>query len=34
MAQEPVAVVKLPARVPMGFHALFVNEAELANQAD
>jgi hypothetical protein len=26
MSSEPVAVVKLPARGPYGFHALFVNE--------
>lgn len=29
---EPVARVKLPTRVPVGFQALFVSEAELANQ--
>lgn len=32
MSSEPVATVKLPARVPAGFHAIFVAEAELAKQ--
>ncbi|CAM9454562.1 unnamed protein product [Ectocarpus sp. 6 AP-2014] len=32
MNSEPVATVKLPARVPAGFHAIFVPEAELATQ--
>ncbi|CAM9218487.1 unnamed protein product [Scytosiphon promiscuus] len=32
MDSEPVCTVKLPARVPMGFHAIFVPEAELATQ--
>lgn len=32
MASEPVARVKLPAKVPMGFHAIFVSEEELASQ--
>ncbi|CAM9799308.1 unnamed protein product, partial [Hapterophycus canaliculatus] len=32
MASEPVATVKLPARVPLGFHAIFVSDAELATQ--
>ncbi|CAN0066039.1 unnamed protein product, partial [Ectocarpus sp. 8 AP-2014] len=32
MSSEPVAVVKLPARVPAGFHAIFVSEADLAKQ--
>lgn len=33
MDEKPIAVVKLPARVPLGFHALFVSEAELNTQA-
>ncbi len=32
MSSDPVATVKLPARVPLGFHALFVSEEELATQ--
>ncbi|CAM9898064.1 unnamed protein product [Ectocarpus sp. 8 AP-2014] len=32
MSSEPVAVVQLPARVPAGFHAIFVSEADLAKQ--
>ncbi|CAN0297467.1 unnamed protein product [Laminaria digitata] len=32
MSAKPVATVKLRARVPLGFHALFVSEAELATQ--
>lgn len=29
---EPVATIKLPARVPYGFHGIFLNEDELASQ--
>ncbi|CAN0275331.1 unnamed protein product [Ascophyllum nodosum] len=32
MDAKPVARVKLPTRVPLGFHALFVSEAELSVQ--
>ncbi|ONK59741.1 uncharacterized protein A4U43_C08F10000 [Asparagus officinalis] len=32
MSAEPVAVVELPARVPYGFHAFFVNEEQLQHQ--
>ena len=32
MSAEPIATVKLPARVPLGFHALWVSEADLATQ--
>ncbi|CAM9254019.1 unnamed protein product [Scytosiphon promiscuus] len=32
MTSAPVATVKLPARVPLGFHAIFVSEDELATQ--
>ncbi|KAL4198341.1 hypothetical protein AMTRI_Chr03g139740 [Amborella trichopoda] len=33
MSQEPVAVVELPKRVPYGFHAFFVSEEQLRQQA-
>lgn len=33
MAAEPVAVVKLPNRVPYGFHAIFVSEEQLKMQS-
>jgi carotenoid 9,10(9',10')-cleavage dioxygenase 1 len=29
MSAEPTAVVELPARVPYGFHAFFVNEVSV-----
>eukprot|EP00752_Nemacystus_decipiens_P006247 g5634.t1 len=32
MNPDPVGIVKLPARVPLGFHAIFLTEAELAAQ--
>lgn len=32
MSTDAVASVKLPARVPSGFHAIFVSEADLAAQ--
>lgn len=32
MNSDPVAVVKLPARVPLGLHALFVSEEEMGMQ--
>ena len=32
MNPEPVATVKLPGRVPLGFHAIFISEADLAKQ--
>ena len=32
MTPDPVAAVKLPARVPLGFHAIFLAEADLAAQ--
>ncbi|KAM1577661.1 carotenoid 9,10(9',10')-cleavage dioxygenase 1-like isoform X1 [Malus sylvestris] len=33
MSSEPVAVVELPHRVPYGFHAFFVTEEQLQEQA-
>ncbi|XP_042007666.1 carotenoid 9,10(9',10')-cleavage dioxygenase 1-like isoform X1 [Salvia splendens] len=33
MSSDPVAVVELPKRVPYGFHAFFVNEEQLQEQA-
>ncbi|XP_031375049.1 carotenoid 9,10(9',10')-cleavage dioxygenase 1-like [Punica granatum] len=33
MSADPVAVVDLPSRVPYGFHALFVTEEQLLEQA-
>nr|AYK03324.1 carotenoid cleavage dioxygenases 1 [Camellia sinensis] len=33
MSADPVAVVELPHRVPYGFHALFVTEEQLQEQA-
>ena len=32
MNPDPVATVKLPTRVPLGFHAIFLSEADLAMQ--
>ena len=32
MSAEPLARVKLPRRVPYGFHGLFVSEQQLAQQ--
>ncbi|PAN22125.1 hypothetical protein PAHAL_3G516600 [Panicum hallii] len=34
MSADPVAVVELPNRVPYGFHAFFVTEEQLAQQAE
>jgi len=34
MSADPVAVVELPNRVPYGFHAFFVTEDQLAQQAE
>ncbi|ERN11802.1 carotenoid 9,10(9',10')-cleavage dioxygenase [Amborella trichopoda] len=33
MSPEPVAVIELPKRVPYGFHAFFVSEEQLQQQA-
>mmetsp|Transcript_6206 Transcript_6206/g.16027 ORF Transcript_6206/g.16027 Transcript_6206/m.16027 type:complete len:525 (+) Transcript_6206:203-1777(+) len=33
MSQSPLARVKLPQRVPYGFHALFMDEAQVAGQS-
>ncbi|KAJ0094765.1 hypothetical protein Patl1_17197 [Pistacia atlantica] len=33
MSPDPVAVVELPHRVPYGFHAFFVTEEQLEEQA-
>ncbi|WMV10822.1 hypothetical protein MTR67_004207 [Solanum verrucosum] len=33
MSMEPVAVVELPKRVPYGFHAFFVTEEQIREQA-
>ncbi|XP_049389173.1 carotenoid 9,10(9',10')-cleavage dioxygenase 1 isoform X2 [Solanum stenotomum] len=33
MSMEPVALVELPKRVPYGFHALFVTEEQIREQA-
>ncbi|MQM14597.1 hypothetical protein Taro_047530 [Colocasia esculenta] len=32
MSADPVAVVELPSRVPLGFHAFFVTEEQLKQQ--
>ncbi|CAK9238338.1 unnamed protein product [Sphagnum jensenii] len=32
MASEPVGVVNLPTRVPVGFHSIFVSQEQLNNQ--
>jgi len=32
MAHDPVATVKLPVRIPFGFHGLFVTEEQIASQ--
>ncbi|XP_017240696.1 carotenoid 9,10(9',10')-cleavage dioxygenase 1-like isoform X2 [Daucus carota subsp. sativus] len=34
MSPDPVAVVELPYRVPYGFHALFMSEEQLQEQAE
>ncbi|KAL6972446.1 Dixin [Sarracenia purpurea var. burkii] len=34
MSANPVAVIELPHRVPYGFHALFVTEEQLREQAE
>ncbi|KAJ6750881.1 hypothetical protein OIU85_001420 [Salix viminalis] len=34
MSADPVAVVELPRRVPYGFHAFFVSEEQLQEQAE
>jgi carotenoid 9,10(9',10')-cleavage dioxygenase 1 len=33
MSQQPLARVRLPRRVPYGFHSLWVREEQLAAQA-
>lgn len=32
MSQQPLATVKLPQRVPYGFHGLFLTEKQLKQQ--
>ena len=33
MSADPVAMIELPTRVPYGFHAFFVTEEQLQEQA-
>ncbi|KAM6570634.1 hypothetical protein CsatB_018619 [Cannabis sativa] len=34
MSADPIAVIDLPCRVPYGFHALFISEEQLQEQAE